>query len=109
MEPLSPYDLLAGARSPNHPLWRAAAKAMGRWTPAPKLTDETARVYYRCNALRRRASAKLLDAERTEKREHSSGVSVETAFLHAPRKLLGPPQQARAPMFNSHPSWHPTR
>ena len=85
MEPLSQGDLPLGALTPNHPLWRAAAKAMGRWTPAPKLTYESVRLYYRCKALHGRASAKLLESERTHKREHSSGVLAETAFWLAPK------------------------
>jgi hypothetical protein len=66
-------------------MWRAAAKAMARWSPAPQVTDEAARLYYRCNEIHGRCSAKLIDKESTKKREHSSGVSVETAFWLVPK------------------------
>jgi hypothetical protein len=85
MEPLSQDDLPLGALTPKYPLWRAAAKAMGRWAPAPKLTDESARLYCRCKAPHGRASAKLFEAESTKKRDHSSGASVETALWLAPK------------------------
>ena len=66
-------------------MWRAAAKAMARWSPAPQVTDETVRLYYRCKEIHGRCSAKLIDEESTKKREHSSGVSVETAFWLVPK------------------------
>jgi len=73
MEPSSQEDLPLGALTPNHPLWRAVAKAMGRWAPAPKLTEEAARLHYRCKALHKRASAKLLEAERPKSASASLG------------------------------------
>ena len=74
MEPLSQENLLAGAISPNDSLWRVVEKAMRRWAAPPKLTDETVRFYHCCKAIHKRASAKLLEAERTTKREHPWGV-----------------------------------
>ena len=66
-------------------MWRAAAKAMARWSPSPQVTDELVRLYYRCKAMHGRCSAKLIVKESTKKREHSSGVSVETAFWLVPK------------------------
>ena len=66
MEHVFPDYISVGALLPSHPLWRAAARAMGGWAPPPKLTDESVRLYHRCKALHKRASAKLLEAERTE-------------------------------------------
>ena len=74
-----------GELAPSRPMWRAAAKAMARWTPAPQVTDELVRLYYRCKTMHGRCSAKLIDKENTKKREHSSGVSVETAFWLVPK------------------------
>ena len=85
MEALSKDALPAGELTPNHPLWRAAAKAMARWTPAPQVTDEIVRLYYRCKTMHGRCSAKLIEQESTKRREHSSGVSVETAFWLVPK------------------------
>ena len=85
MEALSKGDLPAGELTPSHPVWRAAAKAMARWSPAPQVTDEIVRLYYRCKAMHGRCSANLIDKESTKQREHSSGVSVETAFWLVPK------------------------
>ena len=85
MEPSSQDALPTGELTPSHPMWRAAAKAMARWSPAPQVTDEAVRLYYRCKEIHGRCSAKLIDKENTKKREHSSGVSVETAFWLVPK------------------------
>ena len=58
---------------------------MSRWSPAPPLTDESARLYYHCKSLYGRASAKLRQVESSKSREHSTGVSVETACWLAPK------------------------
>jgi len=85
MEPSSQDALPTGELTPSHPLWRAAAKAMARWSPAPQVTDEIVRLYYRCKTMHGRCSAKLIEQESTKRREHSSGVSVETAFWLVPK------------------------
>ena len=86
MDPVPTEVLPAGALTPSHPLWRAAAKAMARFSPAPLVTEETVRLYYRCREMHGRCSAKLLQKEQlTESREHSSGFSVETAFWLVPK------------------------
>ena len=65
-------DLPLGVLAPNDPQWRSAAKAMGRCAPAPPIKHESARLYYRCKSLYKRASAKLLHIESSKTREHSS-------------------------------------
>ena len=72
-------------RTSSDPQWRVAAKAMGHWAPAPPITDESVRLDYRCKSLYGRASAKLLQVESSNSREHSKGVSVETAVWLAPK------------------------
>jgi len=85
MEPSSQDALPTGELTPSHPMWRAVAKAMARWSPAPQVTYEFVRLYYRCKATHGRCSAKLIEQESTKRREHSSGVSVETAFWLVPK------------------------
>ena len=85
MDPVTAEVLPAGELTPSHPMWRAAAKAMSRFSPAPQVADDAARLYYRCRQMYGRCSAKLMDTERTKAREHSSGVSVETAFWLVPK------------------------
>ena len=85
MDPVTAEVMPAGELTSSHPMWRAAAKAMSRWSPTPQVTDETVRLYYRCKQMYGRCSAKLMDKESTKTREHSSGVSVETAFWLVPK------------------------
>lgn len=75
--------------TPQHPLWKAAAKAMARWSPVPPINEANVRLYYQCKELHGRCSGRLLAAEASKQRELSAGVAIETAFWLVPKTNFG--------------------